>query len=50
MASTLLRDSAEYEKMAKAVNPYGDGLASKRSVDAILYRFGVTDERPKDLA
>jgi UDP-N-acetylglucosamine 2-epimerase (non-hydrolysing) len=50
MALALLTDSEEYEKMAKAVNPYGDGLASKRSVDAILYRFGVTSECPKDFA
>ena len=26
--------------MAKAVNPYGDGKAAKRIVDAILYHFG----------
>lgn len=49
MGKTLLTNPAEYEKMAKAVNPYGDGLASKRSVDAILYHFGVTKERPADL-
>lgn len=30
--SLLLDSSSEYEKMAKAVNPYGDGLASKRIV------------------
>lgn len=33
---TLLSDKAEYEKMAKAVNPYGDGNASKRIVDVLL--------------
>ena len=32
----LLSDKAEYEKMAKAVNPYGDGNASKRIVDVLL--------------
>lgn len=32
---TLLSDQAEYEKMAQAVNPYGDGRASKRIVDII---------------
>lgn len=31
-ASLLLSDTAEYEKMAKAVNPYGDGKASERIV------------------
>lgn len=50
MGKTLLTDACEYEKMAKAVNPYGDGLASKRSVDAILYHFGRRAERPADLA
>jgi len=49
MGKTLLTDTEEYNKMAHAVNPYGDGLASKRSVDAILYHFGRTTERPADL-
>lgn len=30
--SALLDDKAEYDKMSKAVNPYGDGMASKRIV------------------
>ena len=32
----LLSDKSEYDKMAKAVNPYGDGKAAKRIVDIIL--------------
>lgn len=32
----LLDDEAEYAKMAKASNPYGDGEASRRIADAIL--------------
>ncbi|MCL2080702.1 MAG: UDP-N-acetylglucosamine 2-epimerase (non-hydrolyzing) [Oscillospiraceae bacterium] len=32
----LLNDRKEYERMAKAVNPYGDGKASERIVKAIL--------------
>lgn len=32
----LLNDQDEYNKMSKAVNPYGDGKASKRIVDIIL--------------
>lgn len=32
----LLSDRTEYEKMAKAVNPYGDGRAAKRIVDIIV--------------
>ena len=38
-ASMLLTDQAEYEKMAKAVNPYGDGHAGERIVEAILEWF-----------
>lgn len=33
--STLLEDATAYEKMSKAVNPYGDGLACGRIVDAL---------------
>ena len=33
--SRLLTDTQEYEKMSKASNPYGDGLASKRIADII---------------
>lgn len=40
LACKLLTDKGMYETMAKAVNPYGDGNASKRIVQAILYRFG----------
>lgn len=35
----LLGNKAEYEKMSKAVNPYGDGFASKRIVDEIIKKF-----------
>lgn len=31
----LLEDKAEYEKMSKANNPYGDGFASKRIADLL---------------
>ena len=33
--STLLDDCEAYEKMSKAVNPYGDGLACQRIVDVL---------------
>lgn len=33
--STLLEDAEAYEKMSKAVNPYGDGKACKRIVRAL---------------
>lgn len=35
----LLTDKAEYEKMSKASNPYGDGHASKYIVDAIIKKY-----------
>ena len=34
--STLLDDAAAYEKMSKAVNPYGDGKACGRIVNALI--------------
>lgn len=39
-AHALLSDRALYEKMSQAANPYGDGQASKRIVEAILHHFG----------
>ncbi len=35
-AQRLLDDPAEYERMARAVNPFGDGKASQRIVDVIV--------------
>lgn len=40
LAKELLTDEEEYNKMAKAVNPYGDGHASERIVKAIIDKFG----------
>jgi UDP-N-acetylglucosamine 2-epimerase (non-hydrolysing) len=37
---TLLHDPAAYEAMANAVNPYGDGQAARRTVEALLHFFG----------
>ena len=39
----LLEDKKEYEKMSKASNPYGDGHASVKIVDAIIERFGIIE-------
>lgn len=36
LASELLNDKAAYEKMAHASNPYGDGHASERIVEALI--------------
>lgn len=47
-AKVLLTDTALYEKMSKAANPYGDGHASERIVDAILHHFGKKSDRPQE--
>jgi len=39
-ARTLLTCREAYDSMAKAVNPYGDGMASRRIVDAIKSHQG----------
>lgn len=43
----LLRDGDAYRRMARAVNPYGDGLAAQRSTQAIEHFFGLAD-RPAE--
>lgn len=48
MASQLIEDQDEYNKMAKAANPYGDGKASERIARALLYEFGISDEKPEE--
>ena len=42
----LLENNGEYNRMARAVNPYGDGNASRRIVQALLYEFGLSGEKP----
>ncbi len=36
IANTLLNNTQVYEKMAHAINPYGDGHASERIVEALI--------------
>lgn len=48
-ATKLLTDEKAYGEMSKAANPYGDGKASERIVNAILYYFGKNEKRPDDL-
>jgi UDP-N-acetylglucosamine 2-epimerase (non-hydrolysing) len=43
----LLVDERRYATMANAVNPYGDGQAARRSVQAIEHYFGLADA-PED--
>lgn len=45
-ANILINDKNIYEKMINAKNPFGDGKASKRIVEAILYHFGLKDKKP----
>jgi UDP-N-acetylglucosamine 2-epimerase (non-hydrolysing) len=47
-ANSLIRNKVEYETMTKAINPYGDGNASKRIVDAILYNFNLSQKRSEE--
>ena len=44
-ASSLLNDSKAYEAMARAHNPYGDGLAAQRIHDAIKAFFNCDEEQ-----
>lgn len=47
-AEKLLTDKEEYEKMARSLNPYGDGKASERIIGALLKYFGFTDIAPEE--
>lgn len=47
-AYKLLTNESEYQKMARAVNPYGDGKASERIAESILYHFGLSEKRPEE--
>jgi UDP-N-acetylglucosamine 2-epimerase (non-hydrolysing) len=49
LADELLSSQEAHNKMSKASNPYGDGLASRRIVEAILYYKNRIDSRPSDL-
>lgn len=45
----LFENSAAYENMSKASNPYGDGKASGRITEAIAHYFQLAD-RPEDFS
>ena len=47
-ANELLTNQESYRIMSQAANPYGDGKASERIVQAILYGFGRTNQRPEE--
>ncbi len=42
----LIEEKDVYSKIAEAVNPYGDGKASKRIADILEHRLGLEKERP----
>jgi UDP-N-acetylglucosamine 2-epimerase (non-hydrolysing) len=44
----LLSDRSAYERMANAVNPYGDGRAAERIADHLEFRFGLRAAPPVD--
>jgi len=50
MAAELIESQDAYEKMAHAVNPYGDGHACRRIVEGILYHFGIRECPPEAFA
>ena len=47
LGAELLESRTAYEKMARAVNPYGDGRACRRIAGAIEWRFGLRDTPPE---
>lgn len=49
-ASELLMNSTSYRKMSEAINPYGDGRATQRILDTILYHYGFSENLPKGFA
>lgn len=46
--SELFTDETAYSEMERAVNPYGDGQACNRIINALRYYFGLTENRPED--
>lgn len=46
LADELLTSQEAYDQMAKAANPYGDGEASRRICEAILYYFDLRQDKP----
>lgn len=47
-AKRLIDNKTAYRKMASAVNPYGDGLSSKRTVQIIKNYFKITNVLVKE--
>ena len=47
-ARQLLTDKKDYSRMAESCNPYGDGKASGRIIQAILYHYGRAAAHPDE--
>jgi len=47
-AGRLLTDGDFYARMTSSENPYGDGAAARRTVDALLYHFKAVDVPPSE--
>ncbi|MDR3562528.1 MAG: UDP-N-acetylglucosamine 2-epimerase (non-hydrolyzing) [Negativicutes bacterium] len=43
----LLAEQSEYCRLATACNPYGDGKAAGRIVEFILWKYGLSAQRPE---
>jgi len=48
LTEELLNNKELYNKMSNAVNPYGDGSASQRIIESLLFYFGETTKKPID--
>lgn len=48
MACELMDNKETYNKMVASKNPFGDGYAAERIVEAIRYYFGLRKDRPED--
>lgn len=46
VANSIINDKNIYENMINSKNPFGDGFASERIIQSILYYFGVSNEKP----
>lgn len=49
-ASRLLESESDYQAMAVATNPYGDGQAAERTLQALRFFLGLTTDEPDELS
>lgn len=49
-AVQLMEDPVAYQAMAQAANPFGDGRAARRTVAALAYDLGLSQERPEEFS